>query len=175
MNPNPTSGIPLSGSPDAGVKSMSRLAAGVLLLAAAAVLFACAPPAQQAGGTPAATLEPTYQALILAERDPAVPDLPFPDNPDPSLCGIPIPWGSDSTAWLTGYYDGELIQPEVLLYDSHLRLDITARAPHGAQVEVLLYQENPVTDYYLVKIVGGEDPGGEGWIPEHFLSFGPPD
>jgi hypothetical protein len=137
------------------------------------LLAACTPSATQIGATPTSTLDPAYQALILSERDPAVPELPFPDNPDPSLCGIPIPWGSDSKAWLTGEYEDDLIQPVVLLYDSHLRLDITARAPHGTEVEILLYQENPVTDYYLVKIVGGDDPGGEGWIPEHFLTFEP--
>lgn len=46
----------------------------------------------------------------------------------------------------------------VLLYDSHLRLDIAARAAHGSEVEVLLYQQNPVTDYYLVKIAGAGQP-----------------
>lgn len=68
---------------------------------------------------------------IQANRDPDVPSLPFPDNPDPNQCGIPTAWGSDGTAWLTGLYEGELVQPTVLLYDSHSRLSIAAKAPHG--------------------------------------------
>lgn len=116
------------------------------------------------------TLEPTYAAMIAERRDPDVPALPFPDNPDPSLCGIPTPWGSDNQAWLTGIYEGEMVQPEVMLYDSHLRMEIVAHATHGSEVEVILYQQNPVTDYYLVKIVGAESPN-EGWVPGPFLSF----
>jgi hypothetical protein len=118
------------------------------------------------------TLEPTYAAMIAERRDPDIPPLPFPDNPDPSLCGIPTPWGPDSQAWLAGLYEGEMVQPVVMLYDSHLRLEITARAAHGSEVEVILYQQNPVTDYYLVKIVGAEQPN-EGWVPAPFLSFTP--
>lgn len=117
-------------------------------------------------GTP----DPEFLAEIEAMRSPDVPDLPFPDNPDPSLCGIPMQWGSDGIAWLKGTYQGELIQSEVFLYDSHLRLNITTQAPHGSEVEVLLYQQNPVTDYYFVKIKNTEPPN-EGWIPEYFLSF----
>lgn len=117
-------------------------------------------------------LEPTYEALIAAQRSPEVPDLPFPDNPDPSQCGIPIAWGAGGEAWLSGRYEGELVQPTVLLYDSHLRFNVTARAPHGSEVEVILYQQNPVTDYYLVKVKGAEPPN-EGWVPDPFLSFEP--
>ncbi len=117
-------------------------------------------------------LEPTYAAMIAERRDPDVPALPFPDNPDPSQCGIPTPWGSDNQAWLTGIYEGEMVQPEVMLYDSHLRMEIVAQAAHGSEVEVILYQQNPVTDYYLVKIVGAESPN-EGWVPGPFLSFNP--
>lgn len=43
-------------------------------------------------------IEPTYAALIAERRDPDIPPLPFPDNPDPSLCGIPTPWGPDNQA-----------------------------------------------------------------------------
>jgi hypothetical protein len=117
-------------------------------------------------------LEPTYAAMIAERRDPEIMPLPFPDNPDPSLCGIPTPWGPDNQAWLTGIYEEEMVQPEVMLYDSHLRLEILARAAHGSEVEVILYQQNPVTDYYLVKIVGAEQPN-EGWVPGPFLSFSP--
>lgn len=115
-------------------------------------------------------LEPTYAAMIAERRDPDVPSLPFPDNPDPSQCGIPTPWGPDNQAWLTGIYEGEMVQPEVMLYDSHLRMDIVAQATHGSEVEIILYQQNPVTDYYLVKIVGAESPN-EGWVPGPFLSI----
>lgn len=113
-----------------------------------------------------------YAALIAERRHPDVPPLPFADNPDPDQCGIPIPWGADNDAWLSGEYDGELIQPTVLLYDSHLRLDIAAEAPHGAAVEILLFQENPSLDYYLVKIKNADTPN-EGWVPAPFLSFEP--
>jgi len=157
----------------------------VLILLALLGLAACVPitgaslaeianthePTQENGvfiahGTP----DPEYLAEIDVMRSPDVPDLPFPDNPDPSLCGIPTQWGPDGTAWLKGTYQGEVIQSEVLLYDSHLRLNINAQAPHGSEVEVLFFQQNPVTDYYFVKIKGAELPN-EGWIPEHFLSF----
>lgn len=104
-------------------------------------------------------------------RDPDVPDLPFDDNPDPNQCGIPTEWGDEGQAWLSGMWKDELIQPEVLLYNSHLRTSITASAAHGTEVQVVLFQENPVLDYYLVRIPG--DTGGEGWVPEPFLSFDP--
>lgn len=166
------------------------VAAFTLLLAIALIAFANDTGSQwdsslvQQDGQPALTpvsaassgahppLEPTYAALIAERRDPDIPPLPFPDNPDPSLCGIPTPYGPDNQAWLTGVYEGEMVQPVVMLYDSHLRLEIAARAAHGSEVEVILYQQNPVTDYYLVKIVGAEQPN-EGWVPGPFLSFSP--
>ena len=106
------------------------------------------------------------------ERDPNVPPLPFDDNPDPSQCGIPVQWGDvDNQAWLSGMWEGDLIQREVLVYDSHLRISVTGGAPHGTEVEIILFQENPVLDYYLVRIPG--DSPQEGWVPEPFLSFTP--
>ena len=106
------------------------------------------------------------------ERDPNVPSLPFDDNPDPSQCGIPVQWGDvDNRAWLSGMWEGELIQREALVYDSHLRISVTGGAPHGTEVEIILFQENPVLDYYLVRIPG--DSPQEGWVPEPFLSFAP--
>lgn len=107
-------------------------------------------------------------AVVLA-RDPDVPDLPFADNPDPNQCGIPVQWGSGGQAWLSGLYEGELIQPTVFLYDSHLRQSVTGFAPHGTEVQVVLFQENPVLDYYFVKTSGER----EGWVPAPFLSFDP--
>lgn len=122
---------------------------------------------------PEGTLVPAYATLIAEKRNPAVPNLPFADNPDPNQCGIPSSWGKhNNQAWLTGKYQGNLIQQDVLLYDSHLRLDITASAPHGTQVTILLYQQNPSLNYYFVKINEAEPPN-EGWIPAPFLSFEP--
>ena len=88
-------------------------------------------------------LEPDFATRVAELRSPDVPELPFADNPDPTLCGIPIQWNNSDPAWLNGYYEGELIEPIVYLYDSHLRLNIVTKAPHGTQVKVLLYQSNP--------------------------------
>ena len=122
---------------------------------------------------PLPTIEPTFAARIAAERDPNIPDLPFFDNPDPNQCGIPIIWGgSNDRAWLTGMYEGELVQPTVLLYDSHLRMQITAQAAHGTAVTIIMYQQNPVVDYYYVEIDGADGPN-KGWLPAPFLSFEP--
>jgi hypothetical protein len=115
----------------------------------------------------------SQQPVIELERDPDVPHLPFPDNPDPALCGIPKPWNSNESAYITGIYEGELIQPIVFLYDSHLRRSITAEAPHGSEIKILLSQSNPELDYFLVKIVGAEPPN-EGWVPAPFVSFTAP-
>lgn len=105
---------------------------------------------------------------ILEDRSPEVPELPFEDNPDPTQCGIPTPWSGQARAWLSGEYEGELIQSTVLVYDSHLRLDVAGRAPHGTEVEVLMFQANPSLDYYLVDLPGDLP---KGWIPAPFLSF----
>ena len=118
--------------------------------------------------TSAATSVVTGESLT---RDPDVPDLPFADNPDPDACGIPRPWGDGGQAWLTGTWEGELIEPEVLLYDSHLRRSITGSAPHGSEVRIVLFQENPTLDYYLVEVVN--DPTQDGWVPAPFLSLDP--
>jgi hypothetical protein len=104
------------------------------------------------------------------QRDPNVPVLPFQDNPDASQCGIPEVWRENKPAWLTGYYNGELIEPKVFLYDSHARRHITGQAASGTQVEVLLVQINPALNYYRVKTPDGQ----EGWIPEPFLTFEKP-
>lgn len=119
------------------------------------------------GATSPESTNPPVEYQI--ERDPDVPPLPFDDNPDPSQCGIPTRWGANGRAFLTGLWEGELIQPEVLVYDSHLRLSVAGSAPHGTEVEILFYQTNPVLNYYLVSLPGGE----QGWVPEPFLSFDP--
>ena len=113
-----------------------------------------------------------YVSTVEALRSPDVPELPFFDNPDPLQCGIPTQWTGDSQGWLTGEYEGKLVAPIIYLYDSHLRLKVTTQAPHGSEVKILLYQQNPVVDYYLVKIVDQEMPN-EGWVPAPFLSREP--
>jgi len=115
------------------------------------------------------------RAFIAENRSPDVPDLPFDDNPDPTACGIPQQWGtSNNIAYLNGIYEGELYQESVLLYDSHSRLEIFAEAPHGTQVEIILFQDNPVTNYYMVKIPDAPEGANQGWIPAPFLTFDPP-
>lgn len=153
---------------------MSRIAIGFL----ASVLFVGAAVLSYAlfgDNAPEPTVVRDLQASPVEydiERDPDVPKLPFDDNPDPDQCGIPVQWGSSNNqAWLTGMWEGELIQSEVLVYNSHLRVSITGSAPHGTQVEVVMYQQNPVLNYYFVKIPG--EPGQEGWVPEPFLSLEP--
>jgi hypothetical protein len=113
-------------------------------------------------------------ADVVANRDPDVPDLPFPDNPDPAACGIPEFWrAADDRGWLTGVWEGELVQPEVFLYEGHLRLGITGSAAHGAEVRIVMHQSNPALDYYLVEVVGRDDV--RGWVPAPFLSLDPVD
>ena len=106
------------------------------------------------------------------QRDADVPELPFADNPDPNACGIPIPFGND-TAWVNGVYQGRVVEPTVFLYDSHERVHITGAVPSGTQVQVELYQNNPVLDFYYVD---ADTPSGSqtGWVPAPFLQFDPP-
>jgi hypothetical protein len=120
-------------------------------------------------GQNSASLTPTPSG-IQSLRESNVPDLPFPDNPDPTLCGIPVEWGLDSPAWLSGYYQGNLIEPTVFLYDSHLRYKITGEALSGTAVHILFYQHNPKLDYYMVETVG-VSPKQTGWAPAPFISF----
>jgi len=116
------------------------------------------------------------QDLIAQNRSPDVPELPFDDNPDPTACGMPEPWGtSNNVAYLNGIYDGEMFQEEVLLYDSHSRLEVVASAPHGTEVEILMFQNNPVMNYYMVRIPSASDGADEGWIPAALISREPLD
>jgi hypothetical protein len=107
---------------------------------------------------------------LVVQRDPDVPALPFPDNPDPNACGIPTP--SVGQAWVNGTYQGQVVEPTVLLYDSHERLHITGAVPSGTAVQVQLYQSNPVLDFYYVQ---ADTSGGpqKGWVPAPFLQFTP--
>jgi hypothetical protein len=142
-------------------------------VAAGLVVAACGASADldETGAATATTSRVTVDDSMIALRDPEVPDLPFDDNPDPDQCGIPVRWGLDDPAWVTGTWEGELIQSPVLLYGSHLRLEVTGSVPDGGEVRIILFQENPVLDYYLVRTADGSD---EGWLPAPFLSFDRP-
>ena len=143
------------------------------LLLACLLVAACQPASPTPlAVTPLPTLEPTYAAQIAAMRSPDVPALPFADNSDPTQCGIPVQWGANGRAYLTGEYAGELVQPVVLLYDSHSRFEITGQAEHGTAVDIILYQQNPALNYYFVKVVNSTTKN-EGWVPAPFLSFEP--
>ena len=126
-------------------------------------------PATAADHGPVAT-GPTPVAALGA-LPAAPPPLPFADNPDPEACGIPRAWGRDDPGQVTGAYQGELIQPVVYLYDSHLRRAVVGQIPDGGRVQILLSQSNPVLDYYLVRSLDLDQPQ-EGWIPAPFLVIG---
>jgi hypothetical protein len=74
----------------------------------------------------------------MQQRDANVPALPFPDNPDPNQCGIPTLWGG-SAGWIDGTYAGQVVEPTVLLYDSHERIHVIGAVPSGTQVQVEMY------------------------------------
>ena len=150
--------------------TFTAIAPGIgLMLALALLLAGCA-----AKAAPTAAPTVAHDNGLQIERDPDVPELPFLDNPDPTQCGIPIQWGKDDPAWLSGYYEGELVQPTVYLYDSHLRQGVTGAAPSGTPVRIVLYQQNPVLDFYMVETVE-IDPPQSGWAPGPFLAFEPPE
>ena len=116
------------------------------------------------------SVEATAPLSAAELRAMTIPALPFPDNPDPNECGIPTPWGLDDPAWLSGEYNNELVQPTVLLYDSHSRNRVVGAAPHGAEVRIKLAQSNPTLNYYLIETVNIE-PRQEGWVPAPFLEL----
>jgi hypothetical protein len=97
-----------------------------------------------------------------------VPPLPFADNPDPTLCGIPQPDGRQGV--ITGEYEGETVQPVVYFYASHLRESIVGQVFPGTEVEIKLSQSNPSLDYYYVETTNVE-PAQKGWIPAPFLEI----
>lgn len=134
----------------------------VLVLVIGALISAC----ETNGGSP--TSPPATAALAPLPQ--AVPTLPFADNPDPDLCGVPAAWHGGNPAWVTGVYAGALVQPVVLLYDSHLRREVVGRIPHGGRVEIQLSQSNPELDFYRVRSLDLQ-PVQEGWLPAPFLSF----
>lgn len=144
-------------------RSLALVLATVLLLAPLAL-----------GTTAAARSGAEAPATQPAERDaaplPSPPPLPFADNPDPDQCGIPAPLGGETYGTVTGSYEGELLFPQVHLYDSHLRSAVTGLVPDGTRVRAVLFQQNPTLHYYLVRWAGPEGTV-EGWIPAPFLEL----
>ncbi len=158
------------------MQNLLKLSGGLLGIAALIVLGGVIINVVQSNGeTDANFVKFAAPTEINQEaRSADVPALPFPDNPDPTQCGIPAVWGSaNNQAWLNGIYQGAMVQPVVYLYDSHLRQKIVAQAPHGMEVQIILFQSNPVLDYYLVKIPGAPVGENEGWVPAPFLTFEP--
>lgn len=136
------------------------------ILAAAAVVAWVALAA-----VPPIALAQTDETARAATSQPAIPSLPFADNPDPAACGIPQAVGDGETATLHGIWKGELVQPIVFLYDSHLRREVTGRAPSGIEVDVVLFQDNPVLNYYFVEARLDDGTVQKGWVPAPFLQF----
>jgi hypothetical protein len=144
----------------------------VVRLSIAVVLVLLASACSSAATTAIPPAPASSAADVALQRDADVPDLPFADNPDPNACGIPTPYGG-GTAWVTGAYRGQMVEPTVLLYDSHERLHVTGSVPSGTPVQVQLYQPNPVLDFYYVQSDTSNGPQ-KGWVPAPFLQFDPP-
>ena len=109
--------------------------------------------------------------LVLPAPDApiAVPTFVFDDNPDPDQCGIPQSMGSGFRGTLHGSVDGEVVEPMVYLYGSHLRAEVRGMVRAGSVVEVVMYQSNPVLDYYLVRYRSDDGRSVEGWVPAPLL------
>jgi hypothetical protein len=152
-----------------------RVIQGVAIVMMVLLVNGCTAPPNDHNAIPEADTQSAVQdpQTLPIESPSAVPDLPFPDNADPALCGIPVQWNQSDLAYLYGYYDDQLIQPEIFLYDSHLRREVVGKSPHGTQVQILLSQSNPTLDYYFIKVIGG-DVVIEGWVPAPFVTFEPP-
>lgn len=144
---------------DAGAR-VRRIAA---LLAAAVVLTL--------GALHARADADAADALVLPGPDGpiAIPTFVFDDNPDPDQCGIPQPMGSGYTGTLHGTVDGALVEPMVYLYDSHLRVEVRGTIRAGSVVEVVMYQSNPVLDYFFVRFRAQDGRSVEGWVPAPLL------
>lgn len=153
-------------------------AALVPIVAIALVIAACGSRTDMqtavAGPPIAASASNPVTVHATSLPQPAVPVLPFADNPDPTQCGIPMTWGKDDPAWITGLYQGKLIQPVVFLYNSHERREVVGQIPHGGRVRILLSQANPALNYYFVRSLDLQS-AQEGWIPAPFVALdGPP-
>ena len=157
--PVTTTTSPATTSAGRGVR-VRRVAA---LLAAAGVLALVALQARANADIADALILPGPDAPI------AIPAFVFDDNPDPDQCGIPQRMGSGYTGTLHGTVDGELVEPMVYLYDSHLRSAVRGKVRAGSVVEVVMYQLNPVLDYYFVRFVADDGRRVEGWVPAPLL------
>ncbi len=144
----------------------------VFVLVAAGAYIVTLQITGQASPPPEVVIASTI-APLNSVSDIPVPPLPFDDNPDPTACGVPMIWSGNGQAWLSGYYEGELVQPIVYLYDSHLRDRVTGMAATGTEVKIMLYQQNPTLNYYMVQIPNGEGGKVEGWVPAPFVSLEP--
>jgi hypothetical protein len=60
-------------------------------------------------------------------------------------------------------YQGQVVEPTVSLYDSHERIHVTGAVPSGTEVQVELYQTNPVLDFYYVREETSAGPQ-KGWV-----------
>ena len=134
----------------------ARLLRQILLLATAIALAACT--------VPPTTTAPT--APIPQE----IPPLPFADNPDPALCGIPQPDGRTGVvAGWTGGSEAATARDEIIyLYDGHARQAITGQVFAGTPVNIVLRQSNPALDYYYVE-TRNVTPAQKGWAPAPFV------
>jgi hypothetical protein len=110
--------------------------------------------------------------LGIALAHDVVPTLPFPTNPDPDLCGIPVPMGEGFEGLLHASYDGVVQEEVVHLVDSHLRAAVTGHVPAGSVVEVVMFQDNPELDFYFVRW-HGPDGVASGWVPAPYLEVLP--
>jgi hypothetical protein len=150
------------------MRAYSMVMRAAVVLSTVMVLCAACSSAVQTPPTPAVPEVPTF----ALQRDPDVPELPFPDNPDPNACGIPTPWNGYAGR-IDGSYQGQLVEPTVFLYDSHERLHITGAVPSGTPVQIELYQANPVLDFYFVRADTVSGPQ-KGWVPAPFLQLANP-
>jgi len=142
----------------------------VLLVVGSLVASACESRTEATGATavvPASLAGPT---AAVGDMSMAVA---FADNPDPTQCGIPMLWGNDEPAWITGIYQGSVFQPVVYLYESHGRRAVVGRIPHGGRVRIVLTQANPALNYYFVRSLDLQ-PAQGGWIPAPFVALDAP-
>ena len=147
--------VPISTKPTVGRPVWCTWLRGVALAVLLLLPAACAP------GRAAVTTAPN------APLPAAIPTLPFTDNPNPTLCGIPQPVKLEGIAH--GEVDGALAGPVIYLYASHAREEITGQIFPGTRVAILLSQSNPTLDYYFVKTIN-VTPAQEGWIPAPFVA-----
>jgi hypothetical protein len=137
-----------------GPRRSGNIAVGLLLVVALLLAAGCM-------SAPAVIAAPTDS---IPETP---PPLPFNDNPDPTLCGIPTQ--DNRRGVVHGEVNGEPVGPIIYFYDSHLRQNVTGQIFPGAEVKILLSQSNPTLDYYFVKTINVEPPQ-EGWVPAPFVA-----